>query len=122
MAKQWFGCAVGALLGLGLAATAQASPASMGRTGISSGDTAQIVTKAHSRRWCDREDRHVHRYRYYAPSYSYRAYRPRYYGYVDYAPRYYSGPHYYRTYGYGPYDGYYGYGPSYRSSSFSFWW
>ena len=119
------GAALGALIGLGVAESAQALPGNMGRASVV-GESASLVTKTHGRNWCNRRGRHVHRYRYYRPrSYSYRAYRPRYS--ARYAPRYYYRPHYYRTYSYRTHSyrpyGYrsYGYRPYYRTG-FSFWW
>jgi hypothetical protein len=117
MKSHWIGAAIGALAGLGLAATAQASPAGLARAATVASESAPVVTPAHGRHW--RRHRHHRRY--------YRRHRPHfgfyfgapYYGYYGWvAPRrYYHRPYYYRPY----YYGYYGYRPYYRPG-FSIWW
>lgn len=103
MKSYWISAAIGALAGIGLAATAQAAPTGMSRSATVAGETAQSVVKAHSRHW-RRHHRHRHSYRHYRPRYGY------YYGRPYYAPR-----RYYR-----PYYGYYGYRRHYRPG-FSIW-
>ncbi|MGD9802142.1 MAG: hypothetical protein AB7E81_21445 [Hyphomicrobiaceae bacterium] len=107
MKSQLVGAALGALVGLGLAATAQAAPAGVTRSATVAGDKADAATQVRGRHW--RRHRHGH--------YHHRHYRPR-YGY------YYGSPYYYgwapRRY-YRPYYGYYGgYRHHYRPG-FSIW-
>ncbi|MGE0767579.1 MAG: hypothetical protein AB7L90_14030 [Hyphomicrobiaceae bacterium] len=107
MKSYWIGAIVGALAGLGSAASVQAAPTGVPQSPTAVADRAPVVIQTGGRHWRHRHRHHRH-YRHYGPRYGgYRYYGVPYYGWV--APR-----RYYR-----PYYGYYGH--RHHRPGFSIW-